>query len=234
MSVTRVRHLRQEVADRTGAEHGDVPAVHPAGPGHRVDADGDRLDERALLQGERGGKRDDLRGLGDEQVLRAAGGLEAAHRERIADVVVAAPAWPARSADSLWGGRDEVAHPDAGDVRADRLDHRRELMALHDRIRGEGVLAVVHVNVRSAHADAPHAEQDLPGPGRRRGRLAEFDHTWRRHRGLSHRQPPGGVCLDVRPQPRLTLYDNGYRVQVSDSTRSPESTSGLEWESTAE
>ena len=40
--------------------------------------------------------------------------------------------------------------------------------------------------------------------------------------------------LEVRPRPCLTVYDNGYQVQVPDSTRSPESTSGLDWECSAE
>jgi len=144
------------------------------------------LDERALLERERVRQEDDLLGLGHEQVASHARGLEPADLQFLADVVLAAKARAALAARLLRPGGGLGADGDARHAVADGLDHGRELVALDNRERREGMTPVVHVNVRATHPDPLDLQQDLSGSGARRIDVAELDNARLGHNCLSH------------------------------------------------
>jgi hypothetical protein len=152
-----------------------------------VDPDGHGFDERPLFESESGRKGDNLLGLGREPFLGAARSLESADFERIADVRIAPEARGAAAADLLRQGRDFGPGGKPGDVLADGLDDPGELMSLDDRIRGEGMPAMVDVDIGSADADPPDADQNLARIRRGLGDISEFDDPGLGHDGLSHR-----------------------------------------------
>ena len=82
-------HLRDEVADGSGADDDDLLARGAAAATQRVHRHGHRFDHGASIGRQRGGEGDDLVGGHREVVLGGAGGLEAHDAQAVTDVVVA-------------------------------------------------------------------------------------------------------------------------------------------------
>jgi hypothetical protein len=114
----------------------------------------------------------------DEIFLGAAFRSGAAfHLKILADVVLASEAGCAVTADEMGAGGRLHTRVEVFDSRAYADDLAAVFMALDHGIGiGEGVLAVIHVNVRTADADAVDLQQEFVGLElARRRNVAEDD-----------------------------------------------------------
>ena len=78
------------------------------------------------------------------------------------------------AADLLRGGGGFRAGLHCGDTFAHGLDDRREFMPLHNRVGGEGMLAVPDVDIRATDADLLDTQENLPRARNRFGDVVEL------------------------------------------------------------
>ena len=162
-----------------------LPALDLSAP-HRVDRDGDRLDEARLRDGERVGKRNERR-LGDAHRVGHAAVAEEAHELQAADTTLR------RSRCALGAAAAEERRLDR--VR-DAPHTPRELVTEHEGKRAE----VREVKVGAADRRGGHLEQDA-----RSGRpiaLLDCNAVRGRSHHARHAAPPPGGASGTRPSSR--------------------------------
>jgi hypothetical protein len=104
----------------------------------------------------------------------------------IADVIVAAAAGGASSADLLRSRRHRHPDPEFRDPFSDAFNDPRKLMALDHGIGCEGMFPVIDVDVRTADPDASDADENLSPARRGLGDVPELDRSRSDHDGLFH------------------------------------------------
>lgn len=132
------------------------------------------------------GRGRDLALVAGEEFGSHAGALEAHDLQLLAEVILAMTAGIALAADLLGLDGDLLADGNLGDALAHGGDGAAGLVSLGDGILGEGMLAVVDVNIRAADADLLDLDQHLSRLYLRNGNLAKFDHAGLGHNLLNH------------------------------------------------
>ena len=97
-------------------------------------------------------------------------------------------AGPALAAHHLGLNGHLLAHSEPGDPLAQGGNLAGDLMPLGDGVLGEGVLPVIDVDVRPAHADLHNLHQHLAGLGLGGGHFPELDDAGGGHNLLQHKQ----------------------------------------------
>ena len=148
--------------------------------------DGERLDHRAFVEAHLRTELCHLLRIDREILASRSCRLKAHHLQLFAEVVLAVPTRMAIPADDLRLDRHLLAHGEAVDSRTTRGDFARHLVSLRDGIARERVLAVPHVYVRPAYADAADSHKDFASTRFRTLHLAERYLARRRHDLLQH------------------------------------------------
>ena len=112
--------------------------------------------------------------------------LEPHHPKFLAQIVLAVRARMAPTAVDLRFDGHLLPYGKSRHALAQRRDFPRHLVALGDRIFCERMLAVIHMDIRPAHADLHDLYQYLARVGCGYGRLPELDVPRRRHHLLQH------------------------------------------------
>ncbi len=163
----RVRDLRDDDADGTGAGDEDAGAGGDAGLADGRDTDRQRLAQSGGIVGHgvRNGMREG-RPDGDVLAQRAVDRRRGVEAHVRAQVVVAAARLLGERVGTLRLDRDPLADPALRNTVPDRDHDSGRLVAEHDRI-GHDELAdppfAVVVRVRAAHSHGGHPDEDVAG-----------------------------------------------------------------------
>ena len=190
-----LQRLGQQDADGARAQDDGLAALHVREALGGVHGHGQRLDHRAVVVAHALGQGRDLGGVHREVIAGGAGGLEAHDLQLLAEIVLAVEAGIAAPAEDLRLDGHGLADGEVMHVLAQLHNLAGDLVALGHRVGGVGVLAVVDVDVRPAHADAADAHQHLVGAWGRDGDLTEGDFARGGHDLLTHGGGDGHQAL---------------------------------------
>ena len=156
-----LRRLGYQDSDRSGSQDRNLRTFHISGTLHRVNCHRQRLNHGALIKAHLLRKRRHLGRVDSEVIGRHTSCLKSHYLQFFAEIVFAMTARITCSADHLRLDRHLLSRLPSFYAAPELLDLPRYFVSLGDRIAGKRMLAMVDMDVRSAHADLSDLNQYL-------------------------------------------------------------------------